>query len=77
MRPALAKRFYRHWTLKSWREVTFFSFTGLDILKQSIEAFKKSLAHYEGGVLTGETSENVSESDVLFASKILCGNRMC
>jgi superfamily II DNA or RNA helicase len=41
----------------------------LDILKQSIEAYKKVWPTVKVGVLTGEAEENVVGCDVLFASK--------
>jgi superfamily II DNA or RNA helicase len=41
----------------------------LDILKQSISAYKKVWPKMRGGILTGEARENESNCDVLFASK--------
>ena len=41
----------------------------LDILKQSIEAYKKVWPTVKIGILTGEAEENVAGCDVLFASK--------
>ena len=41
----------------------------LDILKQSIDAFKLAWGNIEVGILTGEVKENVHTPDVLFASK--------
>lgn len=41
----------------------------LDILKQSIDAYKKVWPTVSVGILTGETRENESNCDVLFASK--------
>jgi superfamily II DNA or RNA helicase len=41
----------------------------LDILKQSIEAYKFVWPNMNPGILTGEVRENISECDVLFASK--------
>ncbi len=41
----------------------------LDILKQSIDAYKKVWPDMEVGILTGETRENEKNCEVLFASK--------
>ena len=41
----------------------------LDILKQSIDAYKKVWPDMTVGILTGETKENEKNCDVLFASK--------
>ena len=41
----------------------------LDILKQSIDAYKKVWPDIEVGILTGETRENEKNCEVLFASK--------
>ena len=41
----------------------------LDILKQSIEAYKKVWPEMKSGILTGESKENDKSCDVLFASK--------
>ena len=41
----------------------------LDILKQSIDAYKRVWPDMQVGILTGEVKENEHECDVLFASK--------
>jgi superfamily II DNA or RNA helicase len=41
----------------------------LDILKQSIDAYKFALGNLKIGILTGEVRENKHDCDVLFASK--------
>jgi hypothetical protein len=48
---------------------TLFLVHRLDILSQSIAAYKRIWPDMSGGILTGEQKENIFECDVLFASK--------